>query len=417
MFAEVDRLEGGALAQTDAPDRADPVRTRFLSSLIRPILVLLLLQLMGGLILSPQRTFFPIYIHELGYPVLLISILAMGQQAMGLLGAWVGGALSDRLGRKTTLMLGQVGAFLASLAFLTPWPGLIAPLWIISGFCGGVNTVGAQSYLMDAAHPGYLGVLTALYNWGTTLGGALGSPVAGALLDRWSYAAFGLALSAVALLALGVNGLVLPRATGKTHRGPSHQALMGYGDLAKRPVCLLLAFLRFLPTFYWGMALILIPLLLLATGASKTAIALYATISQVCACAGQIVAGRAADRYGAKWVTVTAFVLLVTSMLGTAIASGHFVGIFVCGTLGTTAAWSLSTLMPSLVARVTQSHERGRVLGWVHLWWNLGMILGSLAGGALYRWGAGWPFLLAALLNLVAICLVFVFFRIAEKAT
>jgi MFS family permease len=244
--------------------------------------------------------------------------------------------------------------------------------------------------------------------------------VAGALLDRWSYATFGLVLGAVALLALGVNVLILPRAAGMGRsalsraKGNHPPALLGYGDLAKRPTSLLLAFLRFLPTFYWGMALILLPLLLVAAGASKTTVALYATVSQVCACAGQILVGRIADRHGPKGVTVATFCLLVISILGTALAASRLWGLFVCGTLGTTAAWSLSTLMPTLVARVTERHERGRVLGWVHLWWNLGMILGSLAGGVLYRWGAGWPFFLAALLNLVAIVLVFAFFGTNE---
>jgi predicted MFS family arabinose efflux permease len=84
--------------------------------------------------------------------------------------------------------------------------------------------------------------------------------------------------------------------------------------------------------------------------------------------------------------------------------------VFAFGTGGTAAAWSLSTLLPSLVARVTEPAERGRVLGWIHLWWNAAMIAGSLLGGALYDRGAGLPFLIAGALNVASVGLVFVFF-------
>ena len=40
------------------------------------MIVLLILQLMGGMMLSPQRTFFPIYVQEMGHTAVLISTLA-----------------------------------------------------------------------------------------------------------------------------------------------------------------------------------------------------------------------------------------------------------------------------------------------------------------------------------------------------
>ena len=71
------------------------------------MIVLLLLQLMGGMMLSPQRTFFPIYLQELGDSAVIISTLASARQIMGLLASLVGGSLSDVLGRKWTLLAGE----------------------------------------------------------------------------------------------------------------------------------------------------------------------------------------------------------------------------------------------------------------------------------------------------------------------
>ena len=60
--------------------------------------------------------------------------------------------------------------------------------------------------------------------------------------------------------------------------------------------------------------------------------------------------------------------------------------------------------------------ERGRALGWVHLWWNLGMALGGLAGGALIEWQPGAPFWVASAGNLATVALAVRFFNVGTEA-
>jgi MFS family permease len=393
-------------------------RPSFRSTLNRPVIVLLLLQLMGGMILSPRGTFFPIYVSELGYSAITISAIATASQIAGLVATLTGGTLSDSIGRKKTLLLGHLGFLLSSFVFTTPSVRTIGLLWTTGGFAMGLHTLGGESYLMDTAHPNYLGVLAALYNWGYTLGGALSGPVAGFLLDRWSYDVFGTALVLFALVTVLANQFALPRSPVlQKARSVSRKKLFGYGDIATRPPVLMLSALRFLPTFYYGMSHILIPLLLYANGATKVVIALYATVSQVAASLAQIVVGRAADRYGPKWPTAITFTTLVTGIFGAGITSSSLWGVFAFGALGLAAAWSLSTLLPSLVAEVTVPQERGRVLGWIHLWWSLAMGVGSMAGGAMYEVAARLPFLVSGALNILSIAMVFVFYRMIRTKT
>jgi MFS family permease len=155
--------------------------------------------------------------------------------------------------------------------------------------------------------------------------------------------------------------------------------------------------------------------LLRDAGADVMGIALYATLSQVLAALAQAAAGRAADRLSLKGATLVVVVSLWLSIAGLGLFSRSLWGVSAFGALSTAAAWSLSVLIPSLVARAAASHERGRVLGWVHLWWNLGMVLGALAGGALIGWRPGAPFWLAAAVNLVTLAMAARFFQLQRE--
>jgi predicted MFS family arabinose efflux permease len=286
----------------------------------------------------------------------------------------------------------------------------------------GLRTLGSQSYLMDVAASSYLGVLTAMYNWGYTLGGVLSSPLVGIVLERWGYGLFGGSLAVFAAIAVGINAVLLPRSSARIRRtGGLWHSLFGYTDIARRGPVLLLVLLRCLPTVYWGMALVFIPLLLDAAAPNKMTIAWYVTVSQIAASLAQVIVGHVADRLGPKWPTVVVFSVLVVSVMGTGLVPEELWGVFAFGTIGAAAAWSLSTLLPLWTARVASPDERGRVLGWVHLWWNAAMIAGSVLGGALFERSAGLPFLIAGGLNLLAVGCSFLFFArtpvVAQETT
>jgi MFS family permease len=401
-------------------EKQAPRAVQFLRALSRPMIFLLLLQLMGGMMLMPHRAFFPIYVQDLGYGAAQISMLSAMGMALALLASLVGGTLSDRIGRKWTLLLGNVGFGLAGLLYLTPRLGWIGLLWGVGSFCMGLHTLGSQSYLVDAAPAAYLGLSAALYNWGYTLGGALSSPALGYLLDRWNYGAFGSAVTTFAMLAVAINVLYLPRLRapvdldGAAHGAASPRALFGYATLARRPIVVLLVAMRFLPTLAYGVATVFLPLLLADAGASKTVVAAYVTVSQAVASLAQVVVGRAADRWGGRWPTVLVYAALIASTLGTGLLARSLWGVFAFGTAAAAAAWSLSTLLPGWVAHVTMAAERGRVLGWIHLWWNVAMMLGSMLGGALYDRLPGFAFLLTGALNVFSVPLAFVFYRAAK---
>jgi MFS family permease len=387
---------------------------QFLHQEMAPVLPLFLVQFFSGAWLLPQSSFFPIYLEEQLHasPFWIAAVVAVGQ-ASGLAVALYGGRLSDSWGSKRVLVLGLAGGALVSLVFLLRFPPLVVLLWMVGGATISLHTLGGSSYLTRAAVPHHLGVLSAFYALSLTLGGALSSPLAGQLLDSAGFAVYGLTgMILVALTALWALRFLSPQPPAQNG---SHPGQLPTRLLAHRPVVQLLMGLRFLPTLYYGMASVLIPLLINDLAGNKTTVALYSTASLVVASAAQLWVGRAADRYGHRWPTLISYGVLILAALGLALFAQELWGVFLFGVLGIAAAWALAALLFVLVADGVAQPEHGRTFGLLHATWSIAMISGSLLGGALLRVAPGLPFLLVALFNLFSIVLSLAFFARIER--
>jgi MFS family permease len=168
--------------------------------------------------------------------------------------------------------------------------------------------------------------------------------------------------------------------------------------------------LRCLPTIFYGMLTVLIPVLLNHLSGNKLVVAAYATTNLIVASAAQLVAGRAADRWGARRPTLIAYSAVILAGLGLAVTVNTVWGLFVFGVLGVAAAWSLSTLMYVWVKDGVAQPEHASSFGLSHAVWSLSMITGSLLGGALVRTFPGLPFLVAGLLNVGSLFLALAYY-------
>ena len=91
--------------------------------------------------------------------------------------------------------------------------------------------------------------------------------------DVRGFNAFGLTLLVISLATVLGAMALLPRLPRDTERkNPSWtKVLLGYGEILRRPVIVVLGLLRFLPTCYYGMATVLNPLLINRMAGSETA--------------------------------------------------------------------------------------------------------------------------------------------------
>lgn len=384
-----------------------------------PAAALIVSRLVSSMRDMPQMAFFLIYLQEqLGLPPVAISSIVSGAQVAGLVAALLAGWLTGKIGVKWVLVCGLLLSGVSSFVFYTHGLGWIVLLWFIGGGGAAWTTVGGSSALTRLTERQALGVLSAIYALSMTLGGAIGNPLAGVLIERQGFNAFGWAAMSLAVLAalvvvFGMTDLRKAEAVPAAPQvpvapQPLHHSLL---PLLRQAQVRLLIGLRGLPTLFYGMLSVLIPLLINDLSQSKVTVAAYGTVSLIVASAAQLLAGRAADRWGAFGPTLVAYSAVIISGCALFLGAGRLDVLFIFGILGNAAAWSLSTLMYIWVVDGVRREEHPAVFGLLHAVWSLCMIGGSLLGGWLVRLVPGLPFLILGSLNAGACFLAFFYYR------
>jgi MFS family permease len=106
------------------------------------------------------------------------------------------------------LFLGLTALAVSSLLYNVQSPWLVIVLWGVGSAGMAFTTVGGQGYLTMASGVGILGVASALYNWGYTAGGAVGTPLSTLVLGEDNYVVLGLALAGFTVLPTLVASLL-----------------------------------------------------------------------------------------------------------------------------------------------------------------------------------------------------------------
>jgi MFS family permease len=378
-----------------------------------PLIGLLSIQLLTGMMLTPLNNFGGIYLNEvMNYSLQDVAIVIALGQVVGMVASIVGGSLSDRQGHKWILFWGVSGIAISSLLYIVQVPSIVIILWCLTQASNGLSVVSGQVYLTSASNAGILGMASALYNWGYTIGGAVGIPIATLILGDDDFRSLGFALFGFGLFAVFI-AFLLPPVQSDDALDDSTSNTIGYRVLFRRNI-LMLILLRFLPTCFYGV-MTLLPLIIKQQSGSNAAVAAYVTGSSIFATLTQLVAGRLADKYGVKLPTQISFSVILLAILGL-IVTGHLLwGLFIFGSLGIGAAWALSTLLPGMVTRTAEPDIRGRVFGSLHLIWTFAMALGTLLGGNLLGISIGLPFMIVGVLNIVALLLTVPFFQMVDR--
>lgn len=359
-----------------------------------------------GLVTGPVQMLFPVYAETvLKETALFAALLRALPIGLGGISALIGGTLSDRFGRKPAILIGMTGAVVVGGLFTTETPLFIWGILCYEGIASGFKTAGGQTYLISVVPSNRLGVATGLYFINMTVGSAVGSAIAGEVIDRIDYGVFGIGAVVLAgVLFIGAC-FFLPRlarqpsSNNQRKQGGIWKSTLNIGayiDLSRRRNMQLLIGLRVFPTYYWGSVNLLMPILI-ARIAGVKATGYYGAVSLLFAFGCQLAVGRICDVIGHRMPALVANALVTLLAFGVAFFHDSLIALEVFGILGAGAAWGLSTTIPRFINEFTEPHEKGHGVGLTHLAWSTGFLLGYVASGFLINFSVQVPFIVAGI--------------------
>ncbi len=358
-----------------------------------------------GLVTGPVQMLFPVYaetvLEETALFAALLRALPIG---LGGISALIGGTLSDRFGRKPAILIGITGAVVVGTLFTTETPLFIWGILCYEGIASGFKTAGGQTYLISVVPSNRLGWATGWYFINMTVGSAVGSAIAGEVIDRIDYSTFGIGAVVLAGVLFVGACFFLPRLG---QRSPSNQRkrdgiwkstlnVAAYLDLIRRRNIQMLIGLRVFPTYYWGSVNLLMPILISRIAGVK-ATGYYGAMSLLFAFGCQLAVGRICDAIGHRVPALVANATVTLLAFGMAFFHDSLIALEVFGILGAGAAWGLSTTIPRFINEFTEPHEKGHGVGLTHLAWSTGFLLGYVASGFLINFSVHVPFIVAGI--------------------
>ena len=320
-----------------------------------------------------------------------MSVVWIGGAVLGPAAGWLVARRNPRVVVMTGLAAAACGLALGSIA--QTLPVLVASVGIAVGIGLGLTTISTQAALLADAYSRRRGVAMGIAFSGSMAAYVLG-PVTQRIIDGFGWrVAFG--CYAAALLALlPVAWLVLPSRLGD--RGPR---LNPAGDPARvtapeRPVAAIVLSASFwsllvlfsVPPLFGFLAITQHALYFPARGISVEESSIMLGLGGVLAAFGRVLAGMAADRFGAPLTGVVSFSSSILGVLcllameawpGRLLAYGYVLFLF-------TPLGSRATIVSVLLSRVAGPRNYGPVFGLIGIGNSLGAAAGPWLSGAIF---------------------------------
>lgn len=396
-----------------APDRVSLAR---LWALMATVFV----DMMGFLMVLPVL---PFYAKRLGASPFLIGLMVSVFALAQLLVSPFWGKLSDRRGRRPTLML---GICIATVAFLllalacSEWAmARISPQWLIAlifisrfvAGAGGATTGVVQAYVGDAIVPEErakaLGWISAATSAGVMLGPALGS-----LAAFGGPAVPGLVATGLCLVNLLFVNRWLPESSSAEARAEAKQERRG--SLARRmlevfvhpqrPVARLIWIYAVGMMAFMGMNAVLALFLQARFGITEKSFGLiYAFVGSISLVMRSLLLGPAVRRFGESGVMRVGLLALAAGYALQALAPTMitFGAAIMLIPVGTALLFPASS---SLVSRFALRHELGATMGVQQAYGGVARLVGPIwAGYTFERFGPGAPFWISCALALATL--------------
>ncbi|MGW6980136.1 MDR family MFS transporter [Streptomyces sp. NPDC054932] len=355
-------------------------------------------------------TFMTLYLTlERGYSASFAGLVVALHGLGGVISSLVAGVMTDRLGRRPTLLAAQAStAFSVALLGFMEHPAAIAAVALLVGMTSNASRPAVAAMMADIVRPEDRVRAFALNYWAINLGFAVSAMAAG-LIAEYSYLAGFLGEAALTLVCAVLVFVKLPESrpgadapAGTEGGAEGAEPAIGLGTVLRDGRFIGVVGLSFLISLIFTQGSVGLPVAMGAAGFSPGDYGLVVAVNGLLIVLLQI--------------PVTAFIehrdpqkLLVISALlaGYGFALTAFAGPLWAYAL-TVCVWTLAEIVNSptqmsLVVRLSPVHGRGRYQGVYNLSWAVASLVAPLmAGFVIDRYGADWLWAATGVLGTVA---------------
>jgi multidrug resistance protein len=373
-------------------------------ALLFPILGITFIDILGFSILIP---ILPYYVQHFGASYVTVGILFATFAACQFIAGPLWGNLSDRIGRKSVLIISQIGATLGwGLLAFSPSLAWVFVARIVEGISGGNISV-TQAYVADRIEPEQRSQAFAYVGAAFSAGFVLGPAAGGLLLSHYGYRTPFLIAALLQVVTLIVTIYFLPEKIAEKAKGEKaagfRDIVRFLGDPVVSPV--LVQKLAFsLGLYAWFAAFALVLKVLLGFGPSETsyffaAFGLFSIVFQLA------VVGRLTARVGVRRASNIGFFSACVFFVLVPVA--HTITIlFLTMAIFAFALSMTNATLPALITDASPERVRGTILGvGSSLDAIAGVIMPTISTAILTYYGTGWTGALSAFFCFVALVL------------
>ncbi|MFJ7206765.1 MDR family MFS transporter [Streptomyces sp. NPDC098789] len=339
-------------------------------------------------------TFMTLYLTlDRGYSASFAGLVVALHGLGGVVSSLVAGVMTDRLGRRPTLMAAQLStAFSVALLGFMQDPAAIAAVALLVGMTSNASRPAVQAMMADIVRPEDRVRAFALNYWAINLGFAVSATAAG-FIAEYSYLAGFLGEAVLTLICAVLVYVKLPESRpdkGADGSGGGAEPEIGMGTVLRDRRFMGVVGLSFLISLIFMQGSFGLPLSMGAAGFTPGEYGMVIALNGVLIVLLQIPVTRLIEHRDPQK-------LLVAS----ALLAGYGFGMTAFGgSLGvialTVCVWTVAEIINSptqmgLVARLSPTHGRGRYQGMYTMSWAVASLIAPLSAGfVIDRLGAGW---------------------------
>ena len=335
----------------------------------------------------------PLFARSFGVGLLAVAVVVSAFAGVRLVSNLYTGALTDRIGTRSAVGWGAIVVALSSLATATAGSYWQLVIYRGAGGFGSALFFNALLAHVVGVVPAHqrgraVGGLQAAFLLGISLGPTAGGLLAEPLGLRWPFVIYagacGLA-GVVALRFLPPEGALDARAEGREARPRGVRALLRVARelCADRTFAIALALMAASRWAATGVRFSLVPVFAVEeAGASELMMAIGLTLAALTHLAIAWPAGRIADLYGRRRLTVPSFAAFAVVVLALGFAQTVAAYLVVIALYGVATGLTAVT-PPAVVGDLAPVARTGIAIGVLNVAGDLGSVLGPLASGAL----------------------------------